>query len=119
MPDEGASFGIWVAPILEPEFRYAGRMRIRLLLFGVLRELAGTPERETELSEGATVEDVVRVCEQLLPATAIWPSVATAVNEEYAARSRQLRDGDVVALLPPVSGGGCSVHSANHTSNKR
>ena len=35
--------------------------------------------------------------------TAIWSSTATAVNEEYAQREQVLGEGDVVALLPPVS----------------
>ena len=85
--------------------RYAGLMRVRVLYFGVLRELAGASERDMDLVAGSTVADVVTGCERLLPGTVIWPSIATAVNEEYALRSRELREGDVVALLPPVSGG--------------
>lgn len=85
--------------------RYAGRMRVRVLFFGILRELAGLPEREMSLEGGATVAELVAQCETLLPGTAIWPSIATAVNQEYAPRSRALNEGDVVALLPPVSGG--------------
>jgi hypothetical protein len=33
------------------------------------------------------------------------PSVAISVNREYAELDRALREGDEVALLPPVSGG--------------
>ena len=43
---------------------------------------------------------------QLLPQqTKLWPALAIAVNRSYAARACGLRDGDEVALLPPVSGG--------------
>ncbi len=35
----------------------------------------------------------------------LWESIAVAVNREYAASSATLKDGDEVALLPPVSGG--------------
>ena len=94
-------------------------MRVRLLFFGMLREQAGTPEQEMALDEGATVTDVVARCERMLPGTAIWPSIATAVNQEYAARSRELKDGDVVALLPPVSGGCAQGNSLWPTSNER
>ena len=34
-----------------------------------------------------------------------WDSIAVAVNQEYARANDVLRDGDEVALLPPVSGG--------------
>jgi molybdopterin converting factor small subunit len=35
----------------------------------------------------------------------LWRSLAVAVNREYGSASIVLRDGDEVALLPPVSGG--------------
>lgn len=37
--------------------------------------------------------------------SALIPSLALSVNEEYARRDTKLKDGDEVALLPPVSGG--------------
>jgi len=80
-------------------------MRVRVLLFGILRELAGQQERDFTIDEGATVGDVVVEAARLIPGTALWPSIATAVNQEYAPRERLLAEGDVVALLPPVSGG--------------
>jgi len=35
----------------------------------------------------------------------MMPSLAISVNREYAEVDRVLREGDEVALLPPVSGG--------------
>jgi molybdopterin converting factor small subunit len=35
----------------------------------------------------------------------LWESIAVAVNQEYARAGDVLKDGDEVALLPPVSGG--------------
>ncbi len=76
-------------------------MRVSVRLFAALREQAGARERELDLPEGATVGDV-------------WPQLALgdepagllyALNREYVARSTLLRDGDEVALIPPVSGG--------------
>ena len=73
-------------------------MTVRVRLFAGLRERAGWSERELE---AATVADV-------------WPALELgdepdgllyAVNREYAERERELRDGDEVALIPPVSGG--------------
>ena len=75
-------------------------MRVRL--FAGLRERAGWSERELD---AATVADV-------------WPALGLgdepagllyAVNREYAERDLELRDGDEIALIPPVSGGAFRV----------
>jgi molybdopterin synthase catalytic subunit len=74
-------------------------MRVRILVFGVLKDLV--PESSTmELPEGARVSDLVGRYEQQAFRTA-----AVAVNQEYARPDQVLREGDEVALLPPVSGG--------------
>ncbi len=81
-------------------------MRIRVLLFGVLRELAGQAEREIAVRDGASVAEVVSVVQAEMPGqTTIWRSLAVAINQEYARREDRVHEGDVVALLPPVSGG--------------
>ena len=41
----------------------------------------------------------------------LWRSLAVAVNREYSSLAVVLREGDEVALLPPVSGGCVSVSS--------
>ncbi len=77
-------------------------MRVTVRLFAALRERAGAGKRELELPEGATAGDV-------FAALAIGPEPAGlnyAVNQEYAERTVELRDGDEVALITPVSGGG-------------
>ena len=76
-------------------------MQIAVRLFAGLRERAGTRAVDVELDEGALLADV-------------WPALALgdepaglllAVNHAYAGRDTVLREGDVVALIPPVSGG--------------
>ena len=83
-------------------------MRVRVLYFGMLKERFGTTEEPLELAAGATVGELVRVLRER-PSnpsmTSIWESVAVAVNREYTAADAVLREGDEVALLPPVSGG--------------
>jgi len=75
---------------------------ITVRLFAGLREQAGWSKRELE---AARVADV-------------WPALGLgiepegllyAVNREYAERELELHDGDEVALIPPVSGGGFRV----------
>ena len=74
-------------------------MRVRVLVFGILKDLV--PESSTvELPEGARVSDLLARYEA--PA---FRSAAVAVNQEYVQPDRVLREGDEVALLPPVSGG--------------
>ena len=75
-------------------------VQVRVRLFAGLRERAGWSERD--------LDDVARVAD-------IWsaldigdepPGLLYAVNREYAPPERELTDGDEVALIPPVSGGG-------------
>jgi molybdopterin synthase catalytic subunit len=78
-------------------------MRIHVRLFAGLREAAGWSERELEGVE--RVADVWRALELgREPEGLLY-----AVNREYADRGRELRDGDEVALIPPVSGGAFRV----------
>ena len=60
---------------------------------------------QLDLPDGALVADV-------WPALALGdepPGLLLAVNRAYAARDVVLRDGDEVALIPPVSGGACRL----------
>ena len=81
-------------------------MRVRVLFFGVLRDVTGMSERELEVETGATAQRVVEICRGEAASAAVWGSLAVAVNQEYAGPERVLAEGDEVALLPPVSGGG-------------
>jgi molybdopterin converting factor subunit 1 len=79
-------------------------MRIRVLYFGVLKEVMGRSGAEMELPDGALVAELLAVQKRSANAS-IWDSVAVAVNQEYARIGDVLKDGDEVAFLPPVSGG--------------
>ena len=97
--------------------RYSGRMQVRLLTFGVLRERLGELDETVELEEGATVGDLIGILRGRASNDStdketdegLWRSLAVAVNREYASQAAVLREGDEVALLPPVSGG-CFAH---------
>ena len=79
-------------------------MRVDVLYFGVLRELMGVARVAVAIEDGGSVGDLVaRVRGDR--GGAIWGTIAVAVNREYAGLATVLRDGDEVALLPPVSGG--------------
>jgi MoaE-MoaD fusion protein len=74
-------------------------VRVTIRLFAGLRERAGTGRRELE-----DVESVGDVWARLDLGDEP-PGLLYAVNREYADRDFELRDGDEVALIPPVSGG--------------
>ena len=81
-------------------------MRVRVLFFGMLKDLAGKSADVLDLHEGATVRDVLAHYEAQIPhLKRAMGSVALAVNQEYASPDAKLRQNDEVALLPPVSGG--------------
>jgi molybdopterin synthase catalytic subunit len=81
-------------------------MRVRVLLFGVLKDVFQRSEDSLELGPAATVSDLLEHYRGLNPERAgLFRSVALAVNREYATATRRLEDGDEIALLPPVSGG--------------
>ena len=81
-------------------------MRVRVLFFGVLKDLAGKPSDLLDLPENATLGDVLSHYQQVIPRLKdTSASLAMSVNQEYAGPATRLRAGDEVALLPPVSGG--------------
>jgi molybdopterin converting factor subunit 1 len=81
-------------------------MRVRVLFFGMLKDLAGTASEAIEMPEGASVRDVIQLYEARLPRLReMLPSLALAVNQQYAGPEAVLKAEDEVALLPPVSGG--------------
>jgi molybdopterin converting factor subunit 1 len=83
-----------------------GLVRVRLLYFAALKDLAGLTEEWLELGDVASVSDVVARLTELRPAFAgRLDSVRVAVNEAFAAPSDRVREGDTLALIPPVSGG--------------
>jgi molybdopterin converting factor subunit 1 len=94
-------------------------MRVKVLYFGMLKDRFGATEEQIALPGKANVEELLgllrgRTSNSLMNNEAggaderFWQSLAVAVNREYASPSVVLREGDEVALLPPVSGGYCA-----------
>jgi molybdopterin converting factor subunit 1 len=81
-------------------------MRVRVLFFGMMKELIGRGEDAIDLPDQSTVSDLLMHYEKDFPLLKkMLASLAMSVNEEYAGPDVRLKDGDEVALLPPVSGG--------------
>src|SRR3972149_11159344 len=81
-------------------------MRAKVRLFARRSELAGTRETEVDLGEGLSAGEAFRLLCLRYPALAGYAgSLMYAVNAEYVSPEHPLRDGDELALIPPVSGG--------------
>jgi molybdopterin synthase catalytic subunit/molybdopterin converting factor small subunit len=84
------------------------RARVRLLFFGAAREAAGTDEASLVLDGPDTNARVVfeRVLDTYPALRRFGPSLLVAVNQEYARDlDAEVKDGDELAVFPPVSGG--------------
>lgn len=88
-------------------------MRVTVEYFGPAREAAGTGRETIELPSPCPAGEIVkriaherggRLASLLLANGQISRSVMLAVNEQQADLT-PLRDGDVIAIIPPVSGG--------------
>jgi len=81
-------------------------INVRVRLFAIQRELAGTREVALDLPEGADVEAAWTALVERHPVLAPGrASLRFARNGDYADPTTPLADGDEVAMIPPVSGG--------------
>ena len=81
-------------------------MRVRVLFFGMLRELVGRPSEDADFPQGADLRAVFESYAARYPRLReLAASIVVAHNQEFAQLSTSLAEGDEVAFLPPVSGG--------------
>lgn len=81
-------------------------MRVRVLFFGMLRDLVGRPSEDAEFPQGADLRAVFdSYAARHTRLRELAPSIVMARNQEFAPLSTTITEGDEVAFLPPVSGG--------------
>lgn len=79
---------------------------VRVHFFAQAREAVGGSEVSLRLGKGADVEEAARMLGARFPDLAPHlERCSFAVNEDYVKRDARLRDGDVLAVLPPIGGG--------------
>lgn len=84
----------------------AEMMKIRLLFFAVLRDIAGHGEEVLELADGTRAGDVWQLLrDRHAPLRDYTQPPMIAVNESYVRPEEPLQDGDELAFIPPVAGG--------------
>lgn len=81
-------------------------MKIRVLFFGIAREITGCAQDFPEVAAGESVAGLLHRYTSRFPRLdGISASLVVAVNQEFSERARTLAENDEVAFLPPVSGG--------------
>lgn len=83
------------------------QIKVTVLYFGAAREIAKASEKEFEFENNISAADGFA---QILNANPLLlekfgKSLLFAVNQNYAAGDEILREGDELAVFPPVSGG--------------
>ncbi len=80
-------------------------MKVQILFFGITSDLLGASNLEIEVVEASTVANLKSLLKEKYPQLKNIASYAIAVNESYAVEDLVLEENDVVAIIPPVSGG--------------
>ncbi len=80
-------------------------MKIKILAFGVAKDILGGTSVNLELINDATVYNLQYLLEQQYPRLKQLSSYMVAVNNEYALPGDSLHERDEIAIIPPVSGG--------------
>lgn len=81
-------------------------MKLRVKFFASYKEALGREELDLELEDNSTVSDLIENLRKDHPKLGnLLETLVVSVNLEYAQYDLVLKEGDEVALLPPVSGG--------------
>jgi MoaE-MoaD fusion protein len=81
-------------------------MRVKVLFFGMLRDVVGRAEDSLEVAEGTALSAVFNGYAGRFPRMReMAGSIVMARNQEFAAPSTTVAEGDEIAFMPPVSGG--------------
>lgn len=80
-------------------------MDIEILLFGIVADLIGENSIQFHLEEESTVSDFKKQLVLNYPQLKSYTTFAIAVNEEYALDDKKIKHQDIIAIIPPVSGG--------------
>lgn len=80
-------------------------MKLKLMLFGITKEIIGRPEIEYKIPGPVDISCLKHSLKNDYPELARIRSLAIAVNGEYARENEFLKEDDEIVLIPPVSGG--------------
>jgi molybdopterin converting factor subunit 1 len=80
-------------------------MKIKVLAFGISKDIFGGSTVNLEICNDATVYNLKYLLEREYPRLKQLASYMVAVNSEYALPGDTIHERDEIAIIPPVSGG--------------
>ncbi len=91
-------------------------MQVTVKFFATYREIVGSKELAFRQAEGATLRNLLDAVYAKHPRLkGLEATMILAVNHELAEPGTELRDGDEVAVMPPVSGGAAVIEIQRRT----
>ena len=90
-------------------------MRVKVLFFGMLKDIVGSAEEQLSVADGAQLEQHFRPLRRTISAApGDGSSIVLARNQEFSDVSARVSEGDEIAFLPPVSGGSAATELQYH-----
>ena len=81
-------------------------MKTQVHFYAQLRELTRVEGVDVDLTEGATVSDVLQEIYRRFPPLRVHDnSILIGAGLEFVDRSYKLKPGEEIAIMPPVQGG--------------
>ncbi len=80
-------------------------MHIKMLFFGAVKDITSNNSIDLEVDKDVNIEALVDLLQQKFSGFPSIDNFTVAVNETYVEKDFVLRDNDIVAIIPPVSGG--------------
>lgn len=80
-------------------------MKLKILAFGIVKDIFGASEKEFEVKDGLKASQLKDLLEKDFPHFLQLKSYFIAINEEYAEDDQIIVSTDEIAIIPPVSGG--------------
>lgn len=80
-------------------------MKVKILAFGIAKDIVGGKSGEMEFSENATIAEVKSALTDKYPDFEQLRKFSIAVNESYQEDQYVIKEGDELVIIPPVSGG--------------
>lgn len=80
-------------------------MELKIIAFGIAKDIFGTNLFSMEINESISVKKLKELILKDYPAFEKLVSLRIAVNNEYQEDTFMINEGDEVAIIPPVAGG--------------
>ncbi|MEO6639494.1 MAG: MoaD/ThiS family protein [Ginsengibacter sp.] len=78
---------------------------MQILAFGIAKDIFGNPTVEVDDNKVKTIHQLKIFLEESYPRLSGLGSYIVALNNEYASGNEAIKNGDELAIIPPVSGG--------------